>query len=318
LESRRRADRDPKRGTCWKSTPTAICLATRTDTSRVDPPRRASEPERSGEWNVNRPPTGWPRLDLRELLAYRELAVALALRDLRVRYKQTFFGVAWAVLQPLIAVAIFTVVFGRVARLPTDGTPYPVFVYAGMAIWLYFSASVNGAAQNLVSNRDLVTKVFFPRLLAPVAGVFPPLVDFAISLCILAIFVAAYGIVPGPELALLPAWVLAAVLLALAAGLWLSALNVKYRDVRYVLPFLLQVWFFASPVVYAGSSLYGSWRWVFALNPVVALIDGFRWSVLSGPPPGLEALVSLGVGFVLLLGGLVYFHRLERYFGDLI
>jgi lipopolysaccharide transport system permease protein len=271
------------------------------------------------QWSVNRPPSGWwPRLDVRELLAYRELAVALAARDLNVRYKQTFFGVAWAVLQPLIAVAIFTVVFGRVARLPTGGTPYPVFVYAGMVIWLYFSASLTAAAQNLVGNRDLVTKVFFPRLLAPVAAVFPPLVDLAISLAILVVFVAAYGIVPGPALALLPLWVLAAIVLALAAGLWLSALNVKYRDVRYVLPFLVQVWFFASPVVYAGSSLYGSWRWLFALNPVVALIDGFRWSVLSGPPPGLDALVSLGVGCALFLGGLVYFQRLERYFGDLI
>jgi lipopolysaccharide transport system permease protein len=293
-------------------------LATRTDTSQVDPSGRDARSHRNGHWNVNRPPAGWPRLDLRELVAHREVALALAVRDLRVRYKQTFFGVAWAVMQPLIAVAIFTVVFGRVARLPTGGTPYPVFVYAGMAIWLYFSASVNGAAQNLVSNRDLVTKVFFPRLLAPLAGVFPPLVDFAISLCILAVFVAAYGIVPGPELALLPVWVLAAILFALAAGLWLSALNVKYRDVRYVLPFLLQVWFFASPVVYAGSSLDGLWRWIFALNPVVALIDGFRWSVLSGPAPGLEALVSLAVGCLVLLGGLVYFHRLERYFGDLI
>jgi lipopolysaccharide transport system permease protein len=244
--------------------------------------------------------------------------VALAARDLKVRYKQTFFGVAWAVLQPLFAVAIFTVVFGRVARLPTNGTPYPVFVFAGMVIWLYFSASVTGAAQNLVDNRDLVTKVFFPRLLAPIAAVFPPLVDFCISLAILAIFVAAYGITPGPQLALLPVWMLAAVVLALAAGLWLSALNVKYRDVRHVLPFLVQVWFFASPVVYSGTSLRGTWAWVFALNPVVALIDGFRWSVLSGAPPGLEALVSLGVGALLLVGGLAYFHRLEQFFGDLI
>jgi lipopolysaccharide transport system permease protein len=255
---------------------------------------------------------------MREFLAYRELAVSLAVRDLRVRYKQTFFGVAWAALQPLLAVLIFTVVFGRVAHLPTDGTPYPVFVYAGMAVWLYFSSSLSAAAQTLVENRELVTKVFFPRLIAPLAAVFPPLVDFGISLAILAIFVAAYGIVPTPQLALLPVWILAAVLLALAAGLWLSALNVKYRDVRHVLPFLVQIWFFASPVVYSGSSLYGSWRWVFALNPVVALIDGFRWSITSGPAPGLEGLVSLGVGLIMLFSGLAYFHRLEQFFGDLI
>jgi lipopolysaccharide transport system permease protein len=293
-------------------------LATRTNRSRSIPPADAIAGEHLSGWSVNRPPSAWPRIDLGELLAYRELAMALAVRDLRVRYKQTFFGVAWAVLQPLIAVAIFTVVFGRVARLPTDGSPYPIFVFAGMTMWLYLSAGVSGAAQNLVSNRELVTKVFFPRLLAPVAGVFPPLVDLAISLIILGVFLVAYGIVPGPQFALLPLWVVAAMLLALAVGLWLSALNVKYRDVRHVLPFLLQVWFFASPVVYAGSSLDGLWRWVFALNPAVALIDGFRWSVLSGPPPGVEGLVSLGVCLVLLVGGLAYFQRLERYFGDLI
>jgi lipopolysaccharide transport system permease protein len=292
-------------------------LTTQTGTP-ADATRAGAPPGRTGEWTVNGPPGRWPRLDLRELFAYRELAVALAARDLRVRYKQTFFGIAWAVLQPLIAVAIFTVVFGRVAQLPTGGVPYPVFVYSGMVIWLYFSASVTAAAQNLVSNRDLVTKVYFPRMLAPIAAVFPPLVDLFISLAILAVFLVVYGIVPGPELALLPMWIGAAVVLAFAVGLWLSALNVKYRDVRYVLPFLLQVWFFASPVVYAGSSLSGPWRWVFALNPLVAVIDGFRWSVHAGPAPGLPGLVSLGSGLVILVGGLAYFHRLGRYFGDLI
>jgi lipopolysaccharide transport system permease protein len=294
-------------------------VALPTDTSTIEPTAPASRLARDARWTVNSPPSRWwPRLDLRELLAYRELAVAFAIKDLRVRYKQTFFGVAWAVLQPLLAVLIFSVVFGRIARLPTDGTPYPVFVYSGMAIWLYFSSSMTAAAQSLVENRDLVTKVWFPRLLAPLAAVFPPLVDFGISLAVLAVFIAAYGVVPGPELALLPFWILAAVVLALATGLWLSALNVKYRDVRHVLPFLVQVLFFASPVVYSSSNLYGSWRWVFALNPVVALIDGFRWSVTSGPAPGLEALVSLGVGSMVLLSGVAYFHRLEQFFGDLI
>jgi lipopolysaccharide transport system permease protein len=301
------------------STLTSRLVALRTDTSTIEPTAPTSRPARDAQWRVNSPPSRWwPRLDLRELLAYRELAVAFAVKDLRVRYKQTFFGVAWAVVQPLLAVLIFSVVFGRVARLPTDGTPYPVFVFSGMAIWLYFSSSMTAAAQNLVENRDLLTKVWFPRLLAPLAAVFPPLVDFGISLAVLAVFIAAYGVVPGPQLALLPVWILAAVVLALAIGLWLSALNVKYRDVRHVLPFLVQLLFFASPVVYTSSNLYGSWRWVFALNPVVALIDGFRWSVTSGPAPGLETLVSLGVGLMLLLSGIAYFHRLEQFFGDLI
>jgi lipopolysaccharide transport system permease protein len=285
----------------------------------LEPAAPASRLTRDAQWKVNAPPSRWwPRLDLRELLAYRELAVAFAVKDLRVRYKQTFFGVAWAVFQPLFAVLIFTVVFGRVAHLPTDGTPYPVFVYSGMAIWLYFSSSVTAAAQSLVENRELVTKVWFPRLLAPLAAVFPPLVDLAISLAILAIFIAGYGVAPGPALILLPIWILAAVVLAVATGLWLSALNVKYRDVKHVLPYLVQVWFFASPVVYAGSSLYGHWRWVFALNPAVGLIDGFRWSLISGPAPGLEGLVSLAVGLITLIGGIVYFRRLEQFFGDLI
>jgi len=285
----------------------------------LEPTTPASPVARDDRWNVNAPPSGWwPRLDLRELLAYRELARAFAVKDLRVRYKQTFFGVAWAVFQPLISVLIFTVVFGRVAHLSTDGTPYPVFVYSGMAVWLYFSSSVTAAAQSLVENRDLVTKVWFPRLLAPLAAVLSPLIDLAIALAILAIFIAGYGVVPGPALATLPLWILAAVIVALAAGLWLSALNVKYRDVKHVLPFMLQLWFFASAVVYASSSLHGNWRWVFALNPVVGLIDGFRWSLISGPAPGLEDLTSLAVGLIVFLGGIAYFRRLEQYFGDLI
>lgn len=275
-------------------------------------------PRREAPWVENRPLVGWwPRLDLAELFAYRELAFSFALKDLKVRYKQTFFGVAWVALQPLLAVMIFTVVFGRHGGLPSAGIPYPVFVYAGMALWLYFSTSLAAAAQYLVDNRDLVTKVFFPRLLAPIAAVFPPLVDLAISLVILAVFLGAYRVAPGPEIALLPIWIAATVVFALAAGLWLSALNVKYRDVKYVLPFLIQVWFFASPIVYA-SSIYAGWRWVFALNPMVALLVGFRWSVADGPAPGPEALVSLAVVLVVLVTGIAYFRRLERHFADLI
>lgn len=278
--------------------------------------------ERAGHeprWSVNRAPSRWwPRVDVRELIAYRELAVTFAVRNLKVRYKQTFFGVAWVVLQPLLAVAIFTVVFGRVAHLSTGGTPYPVFVFAGMALWLYFSSSLTAAAQTFVADSDLVTKVFFPRLLAPLAAVASPVLDLLISLVILAVFVAAYRIRPGLQLALLPLWIIATVLFSLACGLWLSALNVKYRDVRYVLPFLIQIWFFASPVVYSGAILGGAWRWVFALNPLVALIAGFRWSLAAGPGLGLEAVVSLAIGVIVLAGGLLFFYKLEQFFGDLI
>jgi lipopolysaccharide transport system permease protein len=275
--------------------------------------------QREAGWIENRPTTGWwPELDLPELWAYRDLGLSFALRDVKVRYKQAFFGVAWVLIQPLLAVLIFSVIFGRLAGLPADGIPYPVFVYAGMTIWLYFSGALTTAADCLVANRDLVSKVYFPRLLAPIAAVLPGLLDISISLVILAVFLAGYGIVPGPALALFPLWILAAVALALAVGLWLSALNVKYRDVKYVLGFVVQVWLFTSPVVYSSSLVEGGWRYAYALNPLVAILEGFRWSVAHGPAPGSEALVSLAVGIVLLVTGLVYFRRVERQFADLI
>lgn len=283
--------------------------------------RPPSPRERRGgpEWVENRPTSGWlPRLDLRELWAYRQLTLVLALKDFKVRYKQTAFGIAWAVMQPLLGALIFSVFLGRLAGVPSDGIPYPVFVYAGLTIWVYFSTSVTAAAQSLVDNRELVTKVYFPRILAPLAAVFPGLVDFAVSLGIVAIFMAVYGVAPGLALVLLPAWVAAALGLALAVGLWLSALNVKYRDVRYALGFLIQVWLFASPVVFSSSLVDGAWRYVYALNPTVAVIDGFRWSLTGAPPPGPEALVSLAVGLIVFLGGAVYFSRVERGFADVI
>jgi len=270
-------------------------------------------------WVENAPPRkGLPPLEPRELWAHRELALILALKDLKVRYKQTFFGVAWALLQPLVGVLIFSVFFGRLAGLPTDGIPYPLFSYVGLTIWLYVSAAVSTAAQSLVDNRDLVTKVYFPRLLAPLAALVPGLVDYGIALAIVAVFLGVYGVVPGPALALLPAWVLLAALLSLGVGLLLAALNVKYRDVRQALPFLLQVWMFGSPVVYASSTVNGAWRYLYAANPAVTVIDGVRWSLAGGPAPGPESAVSLAVVAILLAVGFVYFRRVERYFADVI
>jgi lipopolysaccharide transport system permease protein len=283
------------------------------------PPAAEATATRAHGWAENRPTGGWaPHLDLAELWAYRELALALAARDLRVRYKQTFFGVAWVVLQPLLAVFIFSVVFGRLARLPTDGIPYPVFVYAGLVVWFYFSSTITSAAQSLVDQREIVTKVYFPRLIAPIAAVVPGLVDLAISLLVLGVFLVIYGVTPGPEIVLLPFFLLGAVMLALGSALWLSSLNVKYRDVRHVLGFLLQVWLFASPVVYSSSLVEGNWRYLYAANPIVGVVDGVRWSLAGGPAPGAEALVSLAVGVALLISGLAYFRRVERYFADLI
>ncbi len=277
----------------------------------------APRPEKA--WTENRAPSGWlPELALAELWRYRELGLVLALRELQVRYKQTVLGFAWVIVQPLVAVAIFTVVFGRLADLPSEGLPYAVFVYSGLVLWGYFSRALESVAQSLVQNRDLVTKTYFPALVAPLSLALPGLADLLVSLGVVAVVMAVYGVAPGVAVALLPLWILACLLVVLAAGLWLSALNVRYRDVRHTLTFLLQVWLFASPVVYASSLVEGSWRYAYALNPMVTVLEGFRWSLVDGPAPGLEALVSLAVVVLGLAGGLVYFLRAERRFADLI
>lgn len=288
------------------------------------PPSPAAEPvsapgRETADWVENRPSDRWfPRLHLGELWSYRELGLAFALKTLRVRYKQTVFGISWAVLQPLLAVILFSIVFGRLAGLPTDGIPYPVFNYSAMILWLYVSVSVAGAAQSLVETRDLVTKVYFPRLVAPLAAAAPGLVDFAIAFVVLVGMLAFYGVTPDWAVVLMPAWVLAAVAVVVSVGIPLSALNVKYRDVRHGLPLLLQLGLFASPVVYSSSLVEGAWKYVYALNPMATVLDGFRWSVADGPAPGPEAFVSLGVVVVVLSAGLVYFGRAERSFADVV
>jgi lipopolysaccharide transport system permease protein len=270
-------------------------------------------------WIENRPSTGWlPRFDLAELWSSRDVAFVLALRNIQIRYKQTILGVAWAVLQPLAGVAIFTILFGRLAELPSEGIAYPVFVYAGLSVWLYFSNSANAAAESLAQYRELVTKVYFPRLLAPAAAVLPPLIDLAVSLLAVGVFMVIYGVAPGAAFTLLPLWLLAAVLIAFGVGVWLSALNVQYRDVRNVLAFMLQLWFFATPVVYGSSLVEGKWSFILALNPIAGLLDGFRWSLIGAPAPDTTGLVSLAVGLFVLVSGVAYFGRVERRFADLI
>lgn len=270
-------------------------------------------------WIENRAPRGWrPHISLRETWEYREVAYALATKDLSVRYKQTFFGVAWAVMQPVLAVILFTVIFGRLAGLPADGLPYAVFAYAGMSLWLYMSGSTSSAALSLVDNRNLVSKVFFPRVLAALAAAVPGLVDLVAALGILAVLMLVYDVAPGVQVLLAPLWILAGVFVVIGVGLWLCALNVKYRDVKHVLPLGIQLWFFASPVVYSSALVDGAWQYVYAINPAVGVLDGFRWSVLDAPPPGPDGLVSLASALLLLVGGVVYFHRVERHVADLI
>jgi lipopolysaccharide transport system permease protein len=270
-------------------------------------------------WIENRPSRGWlPRATWGELFASRDLAALLARRDLILRYKQTFFGVAWAIIQPLATVAVFALVFGHFAHLQTGRVPYAVFAYAGLVIATYLTASVTAAAESLAQHRSLVTKVYFPRLLAPLAAVLPGFVDLLVSCVVLAVLMIIYGVTPGPAVALVPVWLIAAAALAFGGGTLLAALNVEYRDVRYALPFLMQLWFFASPIVYPTSLIRGAWRYVYSLNPGVGVIDGFRWSALGGPAPGAVALVSLASGIVLLAAALVYFGRAERRFADRI
>lgn len=269
-------------------------------------------------WVENRPRTGLLRLDLRELWAYRELAGFMALRDVRVRYKQAVLGVGWAVFQPLAGVVVFTIVFRRLARVESDGLPYPIFAFAGLLAWNYTSGAVTKATQSLVSNAGLVTKVYFPRLLIPLAALLPGLLDLAVSVPLLLVLYPVYDVRPGWALLTLPLWTAAAVVVALAVGLLLAALNVRYRDVNQAISLLVQLWLFLSPVAYPTSTVPEAWRPVYALNPMVGVIDGFRWCLLAGPAPGPWSLLSAVVTLVLLGVALTYFQRTERRFADVI
>jgi lipopolysaccharide transport system permease protein len=269
-------------------------------------------------WVENRAPTGWHKVDLRELWAYRELIAFLAVRDVKVRYKQAVLGMAWAVVQPLAGALVFTVVFGGIADLPSDGIPYAVFAFVGVTVWNYFSTSVQNAMSSLVGNVGLVTKVYFPRMAAPIAAVLPGLLDMGISFVILAVLMVVYGVAPGLALLALPLCVVVLVALTFGVGLLLATLNVRYRDVKGVASLLLQLWLFASPVAYASSVVEGRWGVFYDLNPMAGLIDAFRWSLLGTGAPGLDALASLGVLVVILVLGLAVLAREERRFADII
>jgi len=284
------------------------------------PDARSRAGGRAERWTVNRAPSGrFGGVDLAEAWAHRGLALFLAQRTLTLRYRQTFFGVAWAVLQPLVALAIFSVVFGRFARLPADGIPYAVFVYPALCLWTYVSTSVAASALELVEHQELVTKVYFPRVLAPVAALLPGLVDLGISLVLVGAMMAITGVAPGPAILLLPVWLVAAIVVALGTGLWLAALNIRFRDVRHTLPFMLQTWFFVSPIVYSSRVVDDETiRLLFAINPMVMVIDGVRWSLLDAPAPPVADVVSAVAALAVLVSGLVYFRAAERRFADVI
>jgi lipopolysaccharide transport system permease protein len=287
--------------------------------TRIDQAADTGRAANAGRWSENRPSSGWiPRIDLGELWSRREVALLLAIRNFKLRYTQAAFGVAWVLLQPLLAAGIFAIVFGHAIKVPTEGLPYFLFVYTGLVVWTYVSTAVTSAADSLVEDPSLVTKVYFPRVLAPLASVLPGLIDVAIMLVLLGVLMAVYGVAPDIALLTLPLWILAAATLSVACGLWLAALNARYRDVRYALTFLMQIWFFATPIVYSSTVFTGALRYVYPLNPLGGIIDGFRWSVVGTRAPEWQDFISLGVTLAILLGGIAYFHRAERYLADVV
>ena len=268
---------------------------------------------------IIRPPKGWIPINLRELWAYRELLYFFTWRDIKVRYKQTVLGFAWAILQPLLMMVVFTLFFGTLARLPSEGIPYPLFSYAALLPWTLFAEGISRSSNILVQDANLLQKVYFPRLLLPLSSILSPLVDFAIAFVVLLGLMLYFGYPPSVTMFWLPLFLLLELALALGVGLWLSAINVEYRDVRYVVPFLVQLWLFASPVVYGTTFVPERFRVAYGLiNPMVGIIDGFRWAILGTAPPGLPFFASVAIIIVVLISGAFYFRRREKAFADVV
>ncbi|MGO9577754.1 MAG: ABC transporter permease [Terriglobales bacterium] len=269
--------------------------------------------------NTITPPGGLLTLRLGELWAYRELLYFFVWRDLKVRYKQTAIGALWAILQPFVAMLIFSLFFGRLAHIPSNGLPHSVFYYSALLAWIYFSGALQHATNTMIDNQRVITRVYFPRLLLPMAAVASGLVDLGFGLIVFFGMAAYYRISPSGAILLLPVFLLLAVLTALGVGLWLSALNAIYRDVRYIVPFLVQFWMFASPVAYPSSLVPERWRWLYGLNPMAGVVEGFRWSLTGhGQPPSLLVLASAGMVLVLLAGGVAYFQKVEGTIADVV
>jgi lipopolysaccharide transport system permease protein len=266
-----------------------------------------------------RPPKGWATLGLKELWEYRELLYFLTWRDIKVRYKQTALGAAWAVIQPFFMMVVFSLFFGKLGGIPSDGIPYPVFAFCALLPWQLFAHALSESSNSLVANERLITKVYFPRLIVPISAVLGGLVDFAIAFVILLCMMAYYGIMPTAMIVTLPLFLLLAVATALGVGLWLSALNVQYRDVRYTIGFLTQFWLFATPVAYPSSIVPEKWRWLYGLNPMAGVVEGFRWALLGKTKgPGTMLFVSVCAVTLILIGGFYYFRRMEQTFADIV
>jgi lipopolysaccharide transport system permease protein len=275
--------------------------------------------ESAAQVTIIEPKKGWVPIDLGEIWSYRELLYFLTKRDIKVRYKQTILGGLWAVIQPAFTMIVFTLFFGRLAKVPSDGLPYPIFVYAGLLPWTYFANAVSASGNSLVGSSNLITKVYFPRLMVPASSALAGLLDFFIALFVLAALMVYYRFLPGAGILLFPFLVALTFLCAVGVGLWLSALNVQYRDIRYAIPFLIQIWMFLSPVIYPVSLVQERYQWLLALNPMGGVIHAYRVSLLGHQPVdwpllGLSTLIIVA----LFLGGLYYFRRMERVFADVV
>jgi len=267
-----------------------------------------------------RPSTGLAALNLRDLWVYRELIFFMVWRDLKVRYKQTMLGAAWAIIQPVMTMLVFNFIFGRVAKVPTDGIPYPIFSYTALLPWGLFVAALNQASRSLTSNQNMITKIYFPRLVLPLSSILAGLVDFAIAFVILIGLMIYYRVTPSwNAIWALPLFLILALVTALGVALWLSAINVQYRDVNYALPFLTQFWLFITPVAYSSKIISANWQLIYSLNPMAGVVNGFRWALLNaGNGPDAAIWVSAGISLLLLVSGLFYFRNMERTFADMI
>jgi len=274
---------------------------------------------RSASTTVIKPSRGWVTLGLREVWKYRELLFFLIWRDVKVRYKQTVVGLLWVIMQPVATMLLFTFVFGRLAKLPTNGMPYPIFAYSGLLPWQLFAAGLVGAGTGIVGSSNLITKVYFPRLIIPISSVVSGLVDFGAAFVVMIGLMVYYDVAPTIAVLALPLFVLLATLTALAVGLWLSMLNVRYRDIQYTIPFLTQIWLFMTPVAYASGLIPPKYRLLIALNPMTSVVDGFRWALLGQAEPfGTEFYISIGMVGLVLVTGIAFFKRMEKTFADVI
>jgi lipopolysaccharide transport system permease protein len=265
-----------------------------------------------------RPAKGWRALNLRDLWVYRELIYFMTLRDIQVRYKQTLLGATWAVLKPFLTMVVFSIFFGSLAKVPSDNIPYPIFTFAALLPWQLFTNSLNFASKSLVQNANMVTKVYFPRMILPISSVFSGVVDFLVAFLILIAMMVFYGVAPTAAVWALPLFLLLALITALGIGLWLSALNVLYRDIGYITPFLTEFWLFITPVAYPASLVPEGWRLIYGLNPMTGVVEGFRWALLGSAEsaPGPMLMVSSLIAVLLLVSGLFFFRRMERQFAD--